>query len=175
MSIINLSSIILIFIIIISGILISKSLFPNISVPNRGMIVTIHKFCSLLTVFLLLSHLVIHLPYILNYFKHFKKNIINNQKTVILFFSTLIVCSFIFVSLKSLLNDTTNKNESKKNPDVSSSIIENVPDSPSLNDYLNTLRCTGCNKHCLLTNPQCNTGRIQAEEATNEFNLSQIN
>lgn len=42
-------------------------------------------------------------------------------------------------------------------------------DIPSLNDYLGSLRCTGCSRHCLLLYPQCSVGVKQAEEATQTY------
>lgn len=43
---------------------------------------------------------------------------------------------------------------------------ENPPtENETLQDYLGRLTCTGCGKRCLLTNPQCGKGNMQATEA----------
>lgn len=42
----------------------------------------------------------------------------------------------------------------------------------SLQDYLSKLNCNGCGKHCPLSNPRCNKGVMQAEQATEEYNNS---
>lgn len=42
----------------------------------------------------------------------------------------------------------------------------------SLQDYLSKLNCNGCGKHCPLSNPRCNKGAMQAEQATEEYNNS---
>lgn len=42
----------------------------------------------------------------------------------------------------------------------------------SLQDYLSKLNCNGCGKHCPLSNPRCNKGVMQAEQATEEYNSS---
>ena len=39
----------------------------------------------------------------------------------------------------------------------------------SLEEYLKSLRCSGCGKHCLLTSPRCGKGERQASEATDEY------
>ena len=44
----------------------------------------------------------------------------------------------------------------------------------SLQDYLSKLNCNGCGKHCPLSNPRCNKGVIQAEQATEEYNNSNV-
>lgn len=40
----------------------------------------------------------------------------------------------------------------------------------TLEQYLGSLYCTGCGKHCSLLNPQCNIGEQQAEQATSDYN-----
>ncbi|MFA0815386.1 MAG: DUF4405 domain-containing protein [Anaerofustis sp.] len=40
---------------------------------------------------------------------------------------------------------------------------------PTLNEYLGSLRCTGCSRHCLLLYPQCSIGVRQAETATGTY------
>ncbi len=39
----------------------------------------------------------------------------------------------------------------------------------TLEDYMSGLFCTGCGKHCPLTNPRCGRGEQQAQQAENEY------
>lgn len=39
----------------------------------------------------------------------------------------------------------------------------------SLSDYLSSLNCSGCGKHCSLLSPRCGKGENQAAQATNEY------
>jgi len=41
--------------------------------------------------------------------------------------------------------------------------------TPTLQDYLGKLYCTGCHRRCLLTNPHCAKGQAQAQSATIEY------
>ena len=48
--------------------------------------------------------------------------------------------------------------------------IEPEPDETvSLEDYLGTLYCTGCGRHCSLLAPRCGKGEHQASQATDEY------
>lgn len=40
---------------------------------------------------------------------------------------------------------------------------------PTLEEYLQGLRCTGCGRQCSLSSPNCKKGRIQAERAAEEY------
>ncbi|MGN0115762.1 MAG: cytochrome b/b6 domain-containing protein [Acutalibacteraceae bacterium] len=40
---------------------------------------------------------------------------------------------------------------------------------PSLEDYLSTLFCSGCHRHCSLISPRCGKGEQQAEQAKEEY------
>ena len=51
-------------------------------------------------------------------------------------------------------------------------IGESGTSDTSLQDYLSKLNCNGCGKHCPLSNPRCNKGVMQAEQATEEYNNS---
>lgn len=45
-----------------------------------------------------------------------------------------------------------------------------TPDIPTLEDYLSKLFCTGCGRHCLLTNPECGKGRREQQKEVQEYN-----
>lgn len=40
---------------------------------------------------------------------------------------------------------------------------------PTLEEYLQGLRCTGCGRQCSLSSPNCKKGRMQAEQAAEEY------
>ena len=40
---------------------------------------------------------------------------------------------------------------------------------PSLSDFLGKMFCTGCQRHCVLTSPQCSRGAMQAEQAEQDY------
>lgn len=42
-------------------------------------------------------------------------------------------------------------------------------ETPTLEEYLGKLHCTGCGKHCLLTSPQCGKGMEKARQAESEY------
>lgn len=52
---------------------------------------------------------------------------------------------------------------------------ENPPaENETLEDYLGRLTCTGCGKRCLLTNPQCGKGTMQATQAQTYYNENSL-
>lgn len=46
---------------------------------------------------------------------------------------------------------------------------EPIEPEVSLGDYLSSLTCSGCGKHCSLLSPRCGKGENQAAQATNEY------
>ncbi len=60
-------------------------------------------------------------------------------------------------------NDTQNSDSQINNND------NNNTQTPSLQEYLGNLYCSGCGKHCSLLAPQCNKGEQQAQNAENEY------
>lgn len=53
------------------------------------------------------------------------------------------------------------------------SFTENIEDGETLEDFLGRLVCTGCGRQCLLISPQCSTGRMQAQQASDYYNASE--
>lgn len=41
--------------------------------------------------------------------------------------------------------------------------------TPTLSQFLSSMTCTGCGKHCLLSNPRCGKGIVQQEQATQQY------
>lgn len=45
-----------------------------------------------------------------------------------------------------------------------------TPDIPTIDEYLSKLFCTACERHCLLTNPECGRGRREQQEEVQQYN-----
>ena len=46
---------------------------------------------------------------------------------------------------------------------------QQTQDTPTLSEYLGSLHCTGCGRHCSLLSPHCGRGQQQAETAESEY------
>ncbi|MGN0801480.1 MAG: cytochrome b/b6 domain-containing protein [Candidatus Faecivicinus sp.] len=46
---------------------------------------------------------------------------------------------------------------------------QSLEEIPTLEEYLQGLRCTGCGRQCSLSSPNCKKGRMQAERAAEEY------
>ena len=64
---------------------------------------------------------------------------------------------------------TTNPTTSIKDDKTIDQTPESSEPAITITDYLSSLFCTGCSKHCPLTNPQCSRGDIQVKQATQEY------
>ncbi|MDD2371491.1 MAG: DUF4405 domain-containing protein [Firmicutes bacterium] len=64
-----------------------------------------------------------------------------------------------------------NRSDDEEKITVSSDTTTTAP--VSLEEYLSKLHCTGCNKHCPLTAPQCGIGEQQAIQAADEYKATQ--
>lgn len=63
-------------------------------------------------------------------------------------------------------------NENKTTSDQEFTISNtqsNTKVTVSLADYLSNMFCTGCDKHCPLSNPQCKTGQAQLQDAKIQY------
>ena len=62
--------------------------------------------------------------------------------------------------------------EEDNSSDQDGYVIEIEPEpeeTVSLDDYLGSLFCSGCGKHCSLLSPRCGRGQDQASQATAEY------
>lgn len=185
-------------IIMITGILISNQLFNFDTEANHLAFIHIHKIVSYLCLGILLIHTLSHFKFIKSVLKQIKLNYKKPEirKVIVTFsfsvFAILIIysCTFLvkskhdnFIDYKSTADGSYQSNDKKNTISTSkgsdsgnkndnrSVITENTPeDPPTLAEYLSKLRCTACPKHCFLTNPRCNRGQTQKQEATNDYN-----
>lgn len=223
--------------IIITGVLISKVLFPQLAVQEQDTLIAVHKWSSYILLGFIGVHLIIHAKYILNMIKKmFQQRREKVVKYPIIGMGALTLILAIgliwhqisamkiddYVSENSLSEQTSinsqsqtttgepplpsetetttqpaettsaetiTKNEtstSKEETSIqtsaeTSTLITNdtttsqsiqtsaQTEKISLEEYLGSLHCTACPKHCLLSNPRCGRGEVQAEKATEQY------
>ena len=163
-----------IILIVITGIFISSYILPNITASNINMISKLHHLLSYITLALIGVHILIHIRYLISSCKNIIKNINNEEvkKAFFLCFAIMFMCLIVYVPISSFLKSSKDE-ETSKYDDDRPAYVENS-NYKSLDDYLSSLRCTGCNKHCLLISPRCNVGESQAQEATEKYNSGTI-
>jgi len=96
----------------------------------------------------------------------------------IIFIIFLLSWNIIYTKIETLTkkNNSLKTNiteETKNNIEIINTEEEVVTDDSSTNisliDYLSKLFCTGCSRHCPLSNPGCNKGEQQKEDKTEEY------
>lgn len=66
--------------------------------------------------------------------------------------------------------ETVSSSESSSQEEKDSSTVSTpTAENGTLEEYLGSLACTGCGRHCPLTSPQCSVGQQQAQEATTAY------
>lgn len=175
---------------VVSGVLISKDLL------NMGFNLTIfliHQISSYAGFAILILHLGVHAGYVLSYFKSksaIGKAVLNCGLAIymvaIMYFGAINSID----TMATINNAHTSSEKKKEDSEVatqseeqatesivaedtsesdSAAVVESSGSDPTLDEYLSTLRCTGCGKACLLTSPRCNKGVEQQEQATNDY------
>lgn len=176
---------------VISGILISQSLFPEVSTNNTAIWSELHHFAAYSSLILLSVHIGLHWSMIMNFFKKaFRMKNDNGTRT---WLSRVIALALAVVGVRALLNQSIQSNftapfvnesenivlysntktkDSDENPSSITQSTTNglVVDTPTLDDYLSKLFCSGCHRRCPLTNLQCGRGNSYKQEAVTEYN-----
>ncbi len=232
--------------IIATGVLISKVLFPQLAVQDQDFLIAVHKWTSYILLGFIGVHLVIHAKYILNMAK---KMFMQRREKVVKYpligmgaltlilavgliwyqFSAMKIDDYVSEDSLSKQTDipsqsqtttgeppltsetqatatettqtesmtqteavTENKSSNSKEetsiqtPAQTSALTESEitietttsqsiqttsaqVEQISLEEYLGSLHCTACPKHCLLSNPRCGKGEVQAEKATEKY------
>lgn len=164
-----------IFILIITGLIMSKSILYFLNITYSNIIVCVHKYSSYVMIVCLYIHLILHLDIITMYVC--KICPLNNKKVIktiicLLFsFILLLVIKFNFFKTSSSkknvgndekINDGTNvTNDNEKN-----SIDDNPP---TLDEYLSKLHCQGCHNRCILNSLRCNRGSSYYQQAKDDY------
>lgn len=180
----------------LSGIFISESLFTNISVGNRDLWITIHRSSAYLGFVLISVHIGFHWKMIMNGMK--KMLHIEESNVFRRVFAIIAVILIVFAGIKSSLDHsilskifalssvnsdtngiaynntvTTSDSSSQASTQTKSNIISvstnTDTDAQSLDNYLDSLTCTGCHRRCSLLYPQCSKGERQAQQAEQKY------
>lgn len=181
---------------IISGLLMSKVLLPNLNIGNHMVWKVLHVWASYISLILMGIHVGLHWKLILTHIRtlfhrdHATKigRIIGNGLAVLIMIYGIKSSANMYLPTfqqtgnrsngssneagdtdENAQTITTTQEEVNKDTTTSSSstsISEAPQDGESLDDFLDRLVCTGCGRHCPLSAPRCGTGEGQASEAT---------
>ena len=186
-------------IMLISSLAVSTDLFPGIGgLLDRSIWMPIHVVCAVLLLICVFAHVCMHAKMFERFINRATGDAVSVRiKTagmrVMAFLFALLVVKSSFSSMESVAsflpsadNSETeiDNNSSKKNNEViiegddssdqDGYVIEIDPEpepeeTVSLDDYLGSLFCSGCGKHCSLLSPRCGRGQDQASQATTEY------
>lgn len=166
----------------LSGIFISQTLFTYLNAQNISLWSHLHHFFAYSFLVVIAIHLGLHWQYIMNIFK----KILKIQKTNIIIKTILRIISLVIATLgiTSLLNPAINKNfipvpKTKNINETTNKIVKKEVIVPitaektiTLEEFLGNIHCTGCNRRCPLTSPQCVIGETYREQKIEEYNLN---
>ena len=185
-------------IMLISSLAISKDLFPGIAELFGGQFwMPVHIVCAVVLLISVFIHVCMHARLISAFIGQMTENAaVLKMKTagmrvMALLFALLVVRSS-FSSMADAANmlpaGDTGETEIDKGGNKQSNeliieednsnqdgyVIEIEPEpepeeTVSLDDYLGSLFCSGCGKHCSLLSPRCGRGQDQASQAAAEY------
>ena len=182
---------VLVCFIIISGVLISESLFTMFNSNNKELWSSLHHFSSYVSLILISVHIGLHGELILNGFrKMFRIKGKSRLREVIL---TIISIAIMVMGLDSIRsrdvidkftapfikeeNHHEYKNfKRKRNRDTEEQYETisfnslSVESDNALEDYLSKLFCEGCSRRCPLTSLRCGRGQTYKQQAIENYN-----
>ncbi|EGW41517.1 DUF4405 domain-containing protein [Desulfosporosinus sp. OT] len=165
----------------ISGILISQVIFPSGSNENSTLLLTVHKVVSYSCLGLIAMHILLHRKYILVSMRNMVAH--GEMKTTLALVTGLVIgvlfTKSILGSDKMLTYATTPPTISSRNSikpqtkdDQTDTTLQDTQENGqtvSLSDFLGSMFCTGCSKHCSLLNPRCAKSEAQLQVAKTEY------
>ena len=184
---------------LLSSVAVSRELLPGISVMFRSeMWVPIHIICAVVLLICVFSHVCLHAKMISAFIGQYAESpALQKLKSagmrVMAFLFALLVIKSSFSNMTdavSLLpSEDPNQSEfdSDSNKQSNEMIIEDndtgdqdgyvieiepepeAEETVSLEDYLGSLFCSGCGRHCSLLSPRCGKGENQASQAAEEY------
>ncbi len=181
MYVLNLGLVLGISIITITGILISRVIFPSGSIENSLLLVTVHKLVSYAFLGLIATHILLHRKYIL---ASMRNMVTHGEMKTVLALGTAVVIGLFFTktilgSDKRLSYTTTPPTVSSRNStnpqtkdDQTNATLQDTQEdgqTVSLSDFLGNMFCTGCSKHCSLLNLRCDKGDAQLQVAKTKY------
>ncbi|MGN1269332.1 MAG: cytochrome b/b6 domain-containing protein [Clostridia bacterium] len=188
MYVIDIILLILVILNVITGILISTHILTNITTNNIGAASQWHHFFAYWLAIVLLIHIGVHWEFIRNAIK-IKKDSLTEKIMLgviaVIVIVMLLKCNIVkklMIPRKEIdlhyeientekpINNTLqkeNESDEDKNTQTNSST---VTDKPTIEEYLSKLFCTGCGRHCPLTNPACGKGMSRQTQEIQEYN-----
>lgn len=174
---------------VISGILISQSLFPEISLSDTSVWSPLHHFAAYSSLVLISVHLGLHWSMIINFFKKVLK--MRNENGTRTWLARVIALALAIFGVKALINQNIQTNftapfvSQSQNISSSATLDDNqsgisqstdngtLVETTSLEEYLSKLYCSGCHNRCPLTNLRCSRGNSYKQQAVEEYQQSQ--
>ena len=184
---------------LISSVAISTELLPGISAKFTSELwVPVHIVCAAGLLVCVFIHVCMHAGMISAFIGQYtESHALQVMKSaglrVMAFLFALLVIKSSFTSMTDAVSllpsgdrnrtelDTSSNQQSTEtitedndSGDQDGYVIEIEPEpepeeTVSLEDYLSTLYCTGCGRHCSLLAPRCGKGEHQASQATDEY------
>ena len=184
---------------LLSSVAVSRELLPGISVMFRSeMWVPIHIICAVVLLICLFIHVCLHAKMISAFIGQYAESpALQKLKSagmrVMAFLFALLVIKSSFsnmtdaVSLLRSGDQNQSEFDSDSNKQSNEMIIEDndtgdqdgyvieiepepeAEETVSLEDYLGSLFCSGCGRHCSLLSPRCGKGENQASQAAEEY------
>lgn len=156
---------------IITGIIISQSIFSFLNINYSTVVVEIHKYSSYVMIGCFIVHVIFHLNvlslYISNLFH------LENKKNIEYSIMALLFIIFIIMIKENFFKSISKKeeiiNQINDNSDDKSYEEDSSDTPPTLNEYLSTRHCGGCHNRCVLTSFRCNRGTEYYEEAKEDY------
>ena len=150
-----------------------------------------HYSLDYVALILISIHIGLHWVSIMGFFKRiFNLKTFNKVRTIVLRIITLLIViagirgSFQQNILTKIITGFNNDDEAevasdlkvvgytnKKQDEEKVTTVESTA-SQTLEEYLISLHCTGCSKHCPLSAPKCSVGTAQAEKAKVEYEVT---
>ena len=184
---------------LLSSIAVSRELLPGISVMFRSELwVPIHIICAVVLLICVFIHVCLHAKMISAFIGQYAESpALQKLKSagmrVMAFLFALLVIKSSFsnmtdaVSLLPSRDPDQSEFDSDSNKQSNEMIIEDndtgdqdgyvieiepepeAEETVSLEDYLGSLFCSGCGRHCSLLSPRCGKGENQASQAAEEY------
>ena len=184
---------------LISSVAISTELLPGISAKFTSELwVPVHIVCAAGLLICVFIHVCMHAGMISAFIGQYtESHALQVMKSaglrVMAFLFALLVIKSSFTSMTDAVSLLPSGDRNRTELDMSSNqqstetitedndsgdqdgyVIEIEPETEpdetvSLEDYLGTLYCTGCGRHCSLLAPRCGKGEHQASQATDEY------
>jgi hypothetical protein len=186
-------------IMLISSLAVSTDLFPGIAgLFDSSIWMPVHVVCAVMLLICVFAHVCMHAKMFERLINRATEDaaavrIKTAGMRVMAFLFALLVVKCSFSSMASVANFLPSADNSETEIDHNSSkqnneliiegddssdqdgyVIEIDPEpepeeTVSLDDYLGSLFCSGCGKHCSLLSPRCGRGQDQASQATAEY------